>query len=82
MRQIPTPGTVEEPAPEHPGVYCEGYMAALAHNVLKMVRKLGYCVGHPGPAAPGAAAIANAEFTMADAATDSTVSPQYFSWLG
>ena len=29
-------------------VDCEGYMAALAHNVQKMVRRLGYGVGPPG----------------------------------
>ncbi len=34
-------------------VDCEGYMAALAHNVLKMVRRLSLGVGPPGPASPG-----------------------------
>ncbi len=33
-------------------VDCEGYMAALAHNVLKMVRRLGRGVGPPGPVSP------------------------------
>ena len=34
-------------------VDCEGYMAALAHNVLKMVRRLSLGVGPPGPVSPG-----------------------------
>ena len=33
-------------------VDCEGYMAALAHNVLKMTRRLGHGVGPPGSASP------------------------------
>ena len=33
-------------------VDCEGYMAALAHNVLKMVRRLGHGAGPPGPVSP------------------------------
>ena len=33
-------------------VDCEGDMAALAHNVLKMIRRLGYGVGPPGSASP------------------------------
>ena len=31
---------------------CEGYMAALAHNVLKMIRRLGHGFGLPGLASP------------------------------
>ena len=40
-------------------VDCEGYMAALAHNVKKMVRRLGGGVGPPGPADPADAMAAN-----------------------
>ena len=42
-------------------VNCEGYMASFAHNVLKMVRKLGRGVGPPGPVAPADAITSNAE---------------------
>lgn len=35
---------------------CEGYMAALAHNVLKPVRKIRWGVGPPGPSDQGDAA--------------------------
>ena len=35
-------------------VDCEGYMAALAHNVKKLVRRLSLGVGPPGPALPAA----------------------------
>ena len=35
-------------------VDCEGYMAALAHNVLKLVCRLSRGVGPPGPALPSA----------------------------
>ena len=35
-------------------VDCEGYMAALAHNVLKAVRRLRQGPGPPGPLEPGA----------------------------
>ena len=40
-------------------VDCEGYMAAFAHNVLKLVRRLSRGVGPPGPASPAAAATAD-----------------------
>lgn len=50
-------------------VDCEGYMAALAHNVLKMVRKLGRGAGPPDPAPPAAGTPADAGCPMADAAT-------------
>ena len=36
-------------------VDCEGYMAALAHNLLKMVRKMNHRVGPTDPAAPATA---------------------------
>jgi hypothetical protein len=35
---------------------CEGYMAALAHNVLKPVRKIRWGVGPPAPSDQGDAA--------------------------
>ena len=62
----------------------EGYMAALAHNVKKMVRKLGRGVGPPGPALPDAGTLAGAEYAIADALMNSTASPLRFSlmnWL-
>ena len=49
-------------------VDCEGYMAALAHNVLKMVRRLGRGVGPPGPVMPADAIAADAGYGMGDAA--------------
>ena len=65
-------------------VDCEGYMVALAHNVKKMVRKLGRGVGPPGPASPDAGTVAGVEYAMADAVTNSTTPPRCFSlmnWL-
>ena len=35
-------------------VDCEGHMAALAHNMKKLVQRLSRGVGHPGPALPTA----------------------------
>ena len=58
-------------------VDCEGYMAALAHNVLKMVRKLGRGVGPPCPVAPADAIPADAEYDMADAVSFCAASPSY-----
>ena len=55
-------------------VDCEGYMAALAHNVLKMMRKLGRGVWPPGPVAPEDAIAADAGYVMADAVADSVSS--------
>ena len=46
--EIAAEGVVEEPAPEKSGVDCEGFMASIAHNVLKAVRRLGYGTGPPG----------------------------------
>ena len=51
-------------------VDCEGYMAALAHNVLKMVRRLGRGVEPPGPVAPADAIVAMDGYTMDDSVTD------------
>ena len=33
-------------------VDCEGFMASVAHNVLKAVRRPGHCTGPPGPDGP------------------------------
>ena len=43
---------MEEPALANAGVDCEGYMAGLAHNVLKAVRRLRQGTGPPGPLKP------------------------------
>ncbi len=62
----------------------EGYTAALAHNVKKMVRKLARGVGPPGPASPDAGTVAGAEYAMADAVTNSTTPLRCFpliNWL-
>ena len=59
-------------------------MAALAHNVKKMVRKLGRGVGPSGPASPDAGTVAGAEYAIADALMNSTTSPLRFflmNWL-
>ena len=56
-------------------VDCEGYMVALAHNVKKMVRRLGRRVGPPGPASPDAGTLAGAKYAIADALMNSTVPP-------
>ena len=44
---------VEEPALEKSGVDCEGFMASIAHNVLKAVRRLGSGTGPPEPSGSG-----------------------------
>ena len=53
-------------------VDCEGYMTALAHNVLKMVRRLGRGVGPPGPVA---SADAIAQDVRCDAVDAAALSP-------
>ena len=40
-------------------VDCEGYMAAFAHNVLKLVHRLSRGVGPPAPVSPAASATAD-----------------------
>ena len=62
-------------------VDCEGYMAALAHNVLKMVRKLGRGVGPPGPVAPADAIAANAGHATDDAVANFVMRSSWFGWL-
>ena len=51
-------------------VDCEGYMAALAHNVLKMPRRLGRGVGPPGPVAPADAVATTGRRATQDAVSD------------
>jgi len=60
---------------------CEGYMAALAHNVLKMVRRLGRGVGPPGPVSPADAIAADAGCDAADAAALFTVLSSCTGWI-
>ncbi len=74
---VPVARVVEEPALEKSGVDCEGYMAALAHNVLKLVRTLSRGAGPPGPALPAAAKPTESESIGDDAISDFLMSPQY-----
>ena len=65
-------------------VDCEGYMAALAHNVLKMVRRLGRGVGPPGPVAPADALAASGGHETGDAVSFYVAPPWRsgrLSWL-
>ncbi len=62
-------------------VDCEGYMEALAHNVLKMVRKLGRGVGPPGPVAPADVIPANAGYATDNAVAKFLVRSSWFGWL-
>ncbi len=52
-------------------------MAALAHNVLKMVRKLSHGVGTPGPASPAVDTIEDSETNPAEAVWHSSTLPRY-----
>ena len=66
-------------------VGCEGYMAALAHNILKMVRRLGHGVGPPGPVSPAIATAMSSEPTKPDPAASRTgLRLRFFRlcWLG
>ena len=56
-------------------VDCEGYMAALAHNVLKMVRRLGHCAGPLGQRPPALDATGGMENTPASPLPDTYSSP-------
>ena len=48
MGEVAAERIVEEPAPEmQAGVDCEGFMASIAHNVLKAARRLGSGTGPP-----------------------------------
>ncbi len=62
-------------------VDCEGYMAALAHNVLKMVRRLGWGVGPPGPVAPADAIAADADYGTGDPALFCAALTWRFVWV-
>ena len=62
-------------------VDCEGYMAALAHNVLKMVRKLGRGVGLPGPMIPADSIAANAGYATDELVANNVVRSSWFGWL-
>ena len=57
-------------------VDCEGYMAALAHNLLKMVRKLNHRVGPPDPAVAAPAETTEPQNTSVDARHNSFSFPQ------
>ena len=60
---------------------CEGDMAALAHNVKKMVRRLGGGVGPPGPVAPADAIVASGG-NAADDAMANLVAPLWrIAWV-
>ena len=52
-------------------VDCEGYMAALAHNLIKMVRKLHHRVGPPNPAVAAPAGTTEPQNTSVDARQNS-----------
>lgn len=56
---------------------CEGYIASLAHNVKKMVRRLGGGIGPPDRASPNAGTIAGYEITMIDWEGDPTAPARY-----
>ena len=58
-----------------------GYMAALAHNVLKMVRRPGRGVGPPGSVAPADAIAASAGHTADDAVADFVAPLWCFAWV-
>ena len=58
-------------------VDCEGYMAALAHNVKKLVRRLSRGVGPPDPALPTAVETVETQGTRDDAVPNSPKSPEY-----
>ena len=62
-------------------VDCEGYMAALAHNVLKMVRRLGRGVGPLGPVAPAASMAQDVRCDVADTAAFFTALSSYSGWI-
>ena len=62
-------------------VDCEGYMAAIAHNALKMVRKLGRGVGPSNPVAPADASAARGGSTMHIGVTDFAAFSRCFDWV-
>ncbi len=62
-------------------VDCEGYMAALAHNVLKIARRMGRGIAPHGPASPDAGTVAGTEYTIAAAMMGHATTPRCFSLL-
>ena len=61
-------------------VDCEGYMAALAHNVKKLVRRLSPGVGPPGPSLPTAVEAAGTMETQGsqdNVGSNSLIPPRY-----
>ena len=58
-------------------VDCEGYMAAVAHNVLKLVRTLSRGVGPPDPTLPASSEPTESGNIREDAISDFLISPQY-----
>ena len=58
-------------------VDCEGYMAALAHNVLKLVRTLSRGAGPPGPALPVPVGDTELGSAREDAASGPPIPPKY-----
>ena len=58
-------------------VDCEGYMAALAHNVLKLVRRLSRGVGPPGPALSSAVETKESGNPRDHAVSGSLIPPQH-----
>ena len=62
-------------------VDCEGYMAAPAHNVLKMVRRLGLGVGPPGSVAPADAIAESGWQATDDTAPDFVARLWCFGWV-
>lgn len=62
-------------------VDCEGYMASFAHNVLKMVRKVGAGIGTPDPASPADAINSKGEHPADRAVVNSMDSPRCLAWL-
>ena len=56
-------------------------MASFAHNVLKMVRKLGRGVGPPAPVAPADAVASSADQAMDDGLVDAVPPLHCLIWL-
>lgn len=61
-------------------VDCEGYMASFAHNVLKMVRKLGAGTGPPDQAPLSNSIDVGEGQAKGDAGMNSTASPRCLAW--
>ena len=59
-------------------VDCEGYMAALAHNVLKLVRKLSHGASPPGGVLSAAAIVPGASSPRVSVALESLEQSRHF----